>query len=231
MLAVTKGDPLTVEFLPSLDRSTLRDRTLHALRAAITSGQYRPGDHLGEADLAAHLGVSRGTVRQALRHLQHEGLVTAGHRSMLRVNSLTTVEVRELFRVRAALEGLAARQISSSADRNPAVNDLREALARLADPGADFTGLIDADLGFHLLLCQLSDNGVLVNTWRHLEGRIRLVIMAAGALRAQPFMSLDRYEPIVDSIEDGDSAAAVDAINRYMSTAANQLAVGSRSRW
>jgi DNA-binding GntR family transcriptional regulator len=231
MLLVTKGDPLTVEFLPSLDRSTLRDRTLQALRAAITSGQYRPGDHLGETDLASHLGVSRGTVRQALRHLQHEGLVTAGHRSMLRVNSLTPVEVRELFRVRAALEGLAARQISSSTDRNPPVNDLREALARLADPGADFTGLIDADLGFHVLLCQLSDNGVLVDTWRHLEGRIRLVIVAAGALRAQPLMSLERHEPIVDSIEDGDPAAAVDAINRYMSTAADQLAVRSRSRW
>ena len=186
---------------------------------------------MGETDLASHLGVSRGTVRQALRHLQHEGLVTAGHRSMLRVNSLTPVEVRELFRVRAALEGLAARQISSSTDRNPPVNDLREALARLADPGADFTGLIDADLGFHLLLCQLSDNGVLVDTWRHLEGRIRLVIVAAGALRAQPLMSLERHEPIVDSIEDGDPAATVDAINRYMSTAADQLAVRSRSRW
>ena len=220
-----------MDFLPSLDRSTLRDRALQALRVAITSGQYRPGDHLGETDLASHLGVSRGTVRQALRRLQHEGLVIAGHRSMLRVNSLTPVEVRELFRVRAALEGLAARQISSSADRNPAVNGLRKSLARLADPGADFTGLIDADLEFHLLLCQLSDNGVLVDTWRHLEGRIRLAIMAAGALRAQPLLSLDRHEPIVDSIEKGDPAAAVDAINRYMSTAADRLAVRSRSRW
>ena len=219
---------MTVEFLPSLDRSTLRDRTLHALRAAITSGQYRPGDYLGETDLASHLGVSRGTVRQALRHLQHEGLVTAGHRSMLRVNSLTPVEVRELFRLRAALEGLAARQISSSADRNPPVNDLREALARLADPGADFTGLIDADLGFHLLLCQLSDNGVLVDTWRHLEGRIRVVIMAAGPIRAQPLMSPDRHEPVIEAIENGDPAAAVDAINGYMARAADHFAAGPR---
>ena len=76
-----------MEFLPNLDRSTLRERTLQALRAAITSGQYRPGDYFGESEVATHLGVSRGTVRQALWHLQHEGLVTAGHRSMLRVNS------------------------------------------------------------------------------------------------------------------------------------------------
>ena len=99
---------MAVESLPNLDRSTLRERTLQALRAAITTGRYRPGDYLGEGELATHLGVSRGTVRQALWHLQHEGLVTAGHRSMLRVNSLTPEEVRELFRVRASLEGLAA---------------------------------------------------------------------------------------------------------------------------
>ena len=79
---------MSVEPLASLDRSTLRERALEALRAAITSGQYRPGDHLGEVELGKHLGVSRGTVREALRHLQQEGLVTAGNRGMLRVNSV-----------------------------------------------------------------------------------------------------------------------------------------------
>ena len=77
--------------------TTLRERALDALRAAITSGQYRPGEHLGEVELSNHLGISRGTVREALRHLQQEGLVTAGHRGRLRVNQLSPVEVRELF--------------------------------------------------------------------------------------------------------------------------------------
>src|SRR5947209_18418788 len=93
---------VSVEPLSSLDRSTLRERSVEALRTAITSGQYRPGDHLGEVELAKHLGVSRGTVREALRHLQQEGLVTAGNRGMLRVNSVSPKEIRELFRVRAA---------------------------------------------------------------------------------------------------------------------------------
>ena len=70
--------------LTSLDRSTLRERSLEALHSAITSGEYRPGSHLGEEELAGRLGVSRGTVREALRHLQQEGLVTAGARGMLR---------------------------------------------------------------------------------------------------------------------------------------------------
>jgi DNA-binding GntR family transcriptional regulator len=219
---------LTVDSLSHLDRSTLRDRTLQALRAAITSGEYRPGDHLGEAELATSLGVSRGTVGQALRHLEQEGLVTAGHRSMLRVASLSMEEVRELFRVRAALEGLAASQIISSADRGAAADSLRAALVRLVEPDADFIARVDADLGFHLLLCQLSKNSVLVDTWRHLEGRLRVVIVAAGPVRAQPLMSRERHNAIIDTIESGSMSAAVDAINQHMALAADQLAVRAR---
>ena len=221
---------MVVESLPNLDRSTLRERTLQALRAAITTGRYRPGDYLGEGELATHLGVSRGTVRQVLWHLQHEGLVTAGHRAMLRVNTLTPGEVRELFRVRASLEGLAARQIVSSGDSHAATDSLRHALTRLTDREADFAGLVDADLAFHLLLCQLSGNRVLVDTWRHLEGRVRVVIMAAGAIRAQPLMSPDRHKPIIDAIADGDPEAAADAINGYMASAADHFAAGPRRR-
>jgi DNA-binding GntR family transcriptional regulator len=109
----TNGEEATMAAQPltSLDRSTLRERALEALRTAISSGQYRPGDHLGEEELARRLGVSRGTVREALRHLQQDGLVTAGARGMLRVHSLSPVEIRDLFQVRGALEGLAVTLI------------------------------------------------------------------------------------------------------------------------
>ena len=174
-----------IEPLVSLDRSTLRERALEAVRAAIVSGQYRPGDHLGEVELASSLGVSRGTVREALRHLQQEGLVTAGNRGMLRVNSLTPVEVRELFQVRAALEGLAVREIIASPRRAAAVGALRAALEKLIDEGEDFAARIEADLAFHLQLCRLSGNSMLVDAWLHLEGRMRVAILngAASSLR------------------------------------------------
>src|SRR4051794_41885991 len=100
MEAYVSADPLS-----SLDRSTLRERALEALRSAITSGGYRPGDHLGEVELASHLGVSRGTVREALRHLQQEGLVTAGERGGLRGNSVAPPGGRGLFPGGAAAGG------------------------------------------------------------------------------------------------------------------------------
>jgi len=219
---------LTVESLSSLDRSTLWERTVKALRVAITSGQYRPGDHLGEVELARHLGVSRGTVRQALRHLQQEGLVTAADRSMRRVNRLSPVEVRELFRVRAALEGLAVKRIIALPERAGALGTLRETLSPLDDAGLNFGERVDADLGFHLLLCRLSGNSMLLETWRYLEGRIRIVIMDAGPDNALAMMSRARHEVIIDAIESGELSAAVGVVDEHMSAAADRFACASR---
>ena len=215
---------MTAEPLSNLDRSTLRERALEALRLAITSGQYRPGDHLSEVALASRLGVSRGTVREALRHLQQEGLVTAGTRNMLRVSTVSPKDVRELFRVRAALEGLAVSEIIASPEREKAVATLRKGLSRLSDSDGDFATKLEADLGFHLLLCQLSGNTMLVAAWRYLEGRIRVTIMSYESASTPSMMARTRHAPIVDAIERGDVAAAKSVVEQHMAAAAEQYA-------
>ena len=215
---------MTVEPLASLDRSTLRERALDALRMAITSGQYRPGDHLGEVELGKHLGVSRGTVREALRHLQQEGLVTAGNRGMLRVSTVSPKEIRELFRGRAALEGLAVAEIIASPQRQDAAARLNDALAQLSDTDGDFAANLEADLGFHLLLCQLSGNSMLVEAWRYLEGRIRVTIMNCEERGAPTMMSRDRHAPIAEAIARGDVPAATRVVEQHMAAAADQYA-------
>jgi DNA-binding GntR family transcriptional regulator len=223
MLRVNEEVELTLEPLAGLDRSTLRERAREAVRVAITSGRYRPGDHLGEVELANHLGISRGTVREAMRHLQQEGLLVAGRRGMLRVNSLSADEVRELFRVRAALEKLAVTEIMSSPQREAAVSALRKALSDLAQADLDFVGRVEADLNFHLVLCRVAGNSMLVEAWRNLEGRIRVAIMNGGADRAPQMMSWDRHAPIVDAIESGDLATALSVIDQHMAEAADSF--------
>ncbi len=218
---------MSVESLSALDRSTLRERSLEALRAAILTGRYRPGDHLGEVELAGSLGVSRGTVREALRHLQQEGLVTAGNRGMLRVNSLTSAEVHELFRVRAALEGLAVREVIASPRREAAAEALRAAVERLSDED-EAAARMEADLAFHLLLCQLSGNSMLVEAWQRLEGRMRVAILNGAAWQA-PMMARDRHVPIVEAIERGDVEAAVRVVDEHMAGAAEHFAQATDS--
>ncbi len=218
---------MSIESLSALDRSTLRERSLEALRSAILSGRYRPGDHLGEVELAGSLGVSRGTVREALRHLQQEGLVTAGNRGMLRVNSLTSAEVHELFRVRAALEGLAVREVIASPRRESAAETLRAAVERLSDEDEPAVRM-EADLAFHLLLCQLSGNSMLVEAWQRLEGRMRVAILNGAAWQA-PMMARDRHVPIVEAIERGDVEAAVRVVDEHMAGAAEHFAEATDS--
>lgn len=217
---------MSVEPLPTMDRSTLRERVLQALRSAITSGAYRPGDHLGEVELAERLGVSRGTVREALRHLQQEGLVRAGMRGMLRVNSLSAEEIQGLFRVRAALEGLAVTEVIGSPGREKAVAALREAVEVLARAGDDFAARVEADLGFHLKLCELSGNAMLVESWRHLEGRIRITIMNRGPEGAPTMMTPTRHSPIIDAIEAGDLDKALEVVEEHMTAAAAHFTAG-----
>jgi DNA-binding GntR family transcriptional regulator len=215
---------MTEQPLRHLDHTTLRERALESLRSAITSGQYRPGAHLAEAELAGHLGVSRGTVREALRQLQQEGLVIAGARGRLRVHRLSPTEIRELFQVRAALEGLAATLITASKDRAAAVARLRKALSDLDAPMQDVSALIDADLALHLLLCELSGNSVLVDAWRHLEGRLRLTILNDIDKQRSKIMSSTHHAPIVDAIEQGDASLALAALHKHMAVAADRLA-------
>lgn len=220
---------MTGQGLASLTRSTtLREQALAALRTAITTGQYRPGDHLGEVEIAEHLSVSRGTVREALRHLQQEGLVTAGARGMLRVSQLTPTEVRELFQVREALEGLAVAQIIASPLRQEAAEALRKALKTLQDAfasGAALAAKVEADLGFHLMLCELSGNSVLLKTWRQLEGPMRVVIMSAAVERRDVAMSAASHAPIAEAIARGDASAAREILHRHMTSAIEQLGI------
>jgi DNA-binding GntR family transcriptional regulator len=112
-----------------LEKTSLREQALTALRRAITTGQLMPGTHLVETDLSEALQISRGTLREAMRQLQQEGLICAGARGRLSVRHLDAKEIRDIFDVRAALESLAARILAARQDRAEAVTALREAVA------------------------------------------------------------------------------------------------------
>ncbi|WP_406691630.1 GntR family transcriptional regulator [Saccharopolyspora sp. ID03-671] len=214
---------MTEEALRSLDRMTLRERALVALREAILTGRYGPGDHLGEVEIASQLSISRGTVREALRHLQQEGLVTPGVRGMLRVRSLSAAEIDELFRVRCALEGQAVAEIVESDGLPQIVTELNASLDKLEAATGDLAEQLEADLAFHAQLCALSGNSILLDTWRHLEGPIRVVVMSASTENRRFPMSAGHHRPIVEAIERGDAETAVRVLREHMASAVERL--------
>jgi DNA-binding GntR family transcriptional regulator len=92
--------------------------------------------------------------------------------------------------------------------------------------GAGFTQRVEADLGFHLLLWRLADNPMLVESWRHLEGRIRVAIMSHDAAQLPGIMSGDRHATIIDAIEAGDVPGALRTVEEHMAAAAELYASG-----
>jgi GntR family transcriptional regulator, trigonelline degradation regulator len=103
--------------VPLIRRSAapLRHEVLEVLRAAIVDGRLAPGARLIERELIAMMGVSRTVIREALRQLEAEGLVDVVPNRGAMVRELTLEEARDLYAIRALLEGLAARMFVEKA--------------------------------------------------------------------------------------------------------------------
>ncbi|MGH3248473.1 MAG: GntR family transcriptional regulator [Trebonia sp.] len=134
---------------PGADHGVASARIADALRTAILDGSYRPGERIRQEDVAARSGASRIPVREALRVLHAEGLVTLVANSGAWVTRLTLAQCAELYQVRERLEPLLLRASL------PGLGDA--ALGRLADlagvmerSGGDVGAFLRADREFHL---------------------------------------------------------------------------------
>jgi DNA-binding GntR family transcriptional regulator len=210
--------------LLGLEKKSLREQALSALRAAITSGELAPGRHLVETELSDMLRISRGTLREALRQLEQEGLLSAGPRGRLSVRHLDEKEIRDIYAVRAALESLAARTLCELPERQTVISSLRAAIdAMKAAERESLQKRVELDLEFHRTLCRLTGNETLLHTWESLEGSIRMSIMFAGLEKGVKNMSVDRHHDIVAAIETGDASLARKTIREHMDQAADNL--------
>ncbi|WAC66873.1 GntR family transcriptional regulator [Agrococcus sp. SL85] len=210
--------------MAELGRTSLREQALASLRGAISAGALAPGTRMVESDLSGRLGISRGTLREAMRQLQQEGLLEADARGRLSVRSLDADEIVDIFRVRGALEALAVRLVAGAADREAALAPVRAALVAMAEPPQDsIAERFEADLSFHRALVAAAGNATLLHQWGQLEGSIRMSIMFAGVEHALRNMSVDRHRELVVAIEGGDPDAAERALHAHMAEATANL--------
>jgi DNA-binding GntR family transcriptional regulator len=209
--------------LGGLAKTSLREQALDVLRNAVTSGEIRPGTHLVETELSAALSISRGTLREALRQLEQEGLIEPSERGRLRVRTLSAAEIEQMFQVRSALEGLAAASLCRLKNRKTVVRKLQTALSALAAATGSINDMVEIDLDFHRTMCTLTGNTALVRSWEGIAGSIRMSIMFAGTERALTNMSVPRHQLLVDAVAAGNPDAARTAVEEHMSEAAVTL--------
>jgi DNA-binding GntR family transcriptional regulator len=198
------------------------------LRTAIVEGRFRPGDRLIEREMCNLLGVSRASLREALRQLEAEELVTIiPHRGPV-VAAVTVEEAEQLYDVRAMLEGLAARWFAETAsDEDIAV--LRQALKEFADVvrGKSSRSLLSAKSRFYEVLLERCGNRVAGRILTQLNNRVGLLRSASMSQKGRIKHTLAEITLIVDAIERRDPErawqATVDHVTRAAEVAINVL--------
>lgn len=179
----------------------LREVIRDTVRNRIFEGQYTPGSRLVERDLAAEFNVSRLPVREALRMLQQEGLVTEPATRGSVVASLDADQVEDLFSVRIALEVLACRLAAQRATPEDIgrlsglVDRSKEALARgsLAE-----THALNSE--FHDEVTRIADNDFLRTALEPLQGRMHWLFRH---VRDLPEL-VEEHELLLTAIASGD---------------------------
>lgn len=154
-------------------RETLATRVASQLSRLILTGRLRPGTKLVEATLARQLGVSRAPLREALKELERFGLVTKWSRRGTRVADLSPRDVKEIYEVKAMIEGLAARLGAEriTASELARLKGLYRTMERLALAG-DRVGYLTASRRFHQAFIEASGNSRLVQMYEAMRRQI-----------------------------------------------------------
>lgn len=151
----------------------LRQQVLEALREAIVSGRLAPGQRLTERELIEMTGVSRTVIRESLRQLEAEGLVEIIPNKGPVVRKLSADEAKDLYQIRAVLEGLAARLFAENADESTC-QALDEALdkVKLAYQGTDGQTALAAKTNFYNTLYGGTASETLTSLLTMIQARI-----------------------------------------------------------
>jgi DNA-binding GntR family transcriptional regulator len=211
---------MTADRLPRLANDSRGDRVAHALRDAITSGQFSAGSRLVETDLARQLGTSRGPVREALRQLEQEGLVASQPYRWTEVVDVSQDEIEQvLVPIRLIVERFAferALPILDDGDYRH-LHDLVEEMNAAAD-GQDYERQADADIRFHEHVITRSDQPHCLQIWRAIQTRVRAYFRRDAPAYSAHHEVAAQHQHLLDVLRGGDPAAVVTAVEEHIET-------------
>lgn len=205
---------LPLDVAPNLIRQ-VHDRIL----ASIIDQSLAPGHRIRQQELAEQLGVSRQPVSHALHLLHRQGLVTESGRKGFQVTPLDPARIRQLYEVRSALDGLAARlaaeRAGADAAGRAALSDALAAGDRI-DARTPLADLIALDVDFHRALYRLSGNPAIEEIaaphWLHMR-RAMAAVLTTADYRTRAWKE---HRAIAESVLAQDAAAAETAARDHV---------------
>lgn len=181
------------------------------LAARIVQGAHAPGERVREERIAAEFAVSRGPVREALRLLEKDGLLTIVPRRGAMVTNLSVDEVREIFEIRAVLNGLRDRSVAESEQRMQLLPLLEAEVAQLArcarssEVGEQY---VDTVLQINRLLNRATPNRRLSTYLSSLEQQTARYSRLGLSTPERRRQSVQRWQRLVKAIRAGDGEEA-----------------------
>lgn len=218
-------------FNPEIDDDkalrTAADRVFAALQDAIVRGDIPPGSRVGETELAVRFGTSRGPLREALRRLESRRLVERTPHVGIRIASLSPAALVEIYFVREALEGMAARlaALHMTLDEVAGLKTLLAAHEQDEALKADTAYFQqEGDLDFHYRIIQGSHNTALTELLiGELYHRIRMYRYQVSAYANRPQKAFGEHQRIVEAIEARDGDLAEMLMRRHISSARQNI--------
>lgn len=199
--------------------TTLRAMALERMRGAIISGVFKPGQRLVERTLCDQLGVSRSVIREVIRHLDSEGLVTTAGQGPM-VAQLEWEDARQIYEIRAALESAAVEACARVADADICAR-LGGAMAAIEACAAagDSMALLAATEQFYDIVFTAGGHPIAWEIVRRLNGRIaQLRVLTLGTERRM-VAGPRRIREIFEAIVANDPAAAGAACRQHIGEA------------
>lgn len=188
-----------------------------ALRAAILEGRLLPGERIVEAEIARQMAISRAPIREAIRKLEHDGLVEYQPRRGAVIVQLSKEDVRDVYYVRAHLEGYAARLAAPRATDDDLIKlgKLIEQMHHCAGQD-DLDALITADVAFHEHICQMSGSKRTYQMWNSLNPQCWTLLTSLRVTEYTLSQIAERHEPVLAALRERDPERSEVEIKRHI---------------
>lgn len=195
--------------LISREPAPIRQQTTTNLRNAICEGHFKPGERLIEAKLCELIGVSRTSIREALRQLEAEGLIKVIPNKGPVVATLSSEEAKDIYQVRAVMESLACQNFAERATASQ-IKALSDVMARFEKAAlqADGKELVQVKNDFYAILLDGCGNALVKSFLLSLHARISLLRSTSMTQPGRPLQSLKEINAMVRAISERDPEMA-----------------------
>lgn len=208
--------------LPRRPKVATHEMVADVLREAITTGHLRASEPLPQDEIAAQLDVSHIPVREALRQLQSEGLVTYQANRGATVSALSPGEIREIYEIRAILESAAVRRAAShlTADHF----DRAERMLDLAEADQDGAAWGSHDVDFHQLIYDLDQRPQMRDLIEGLLRRVDRYWLIQGLMLRHRATFEREHRALLAALRERDADRAAQVLEAHLAGAAALLA-------